>query len=209
MYSLWIANKNYSSWSLRPWVLLRVLNIPFKEYQALFNSGGSSYEKFTVFSPTGQVPCLIDDQQIIWDSLAICEYIAEDHPHAWPQDRQARAWARSAAAEMHSGFLALRQNCPMECTTRLAMLEISNELKQNIMRLETLWQEGLDKFGGPWLAGEQFTAVDAFFAPIAFRIQSYQLPVNDVVQQWVEQTLTLSAMQEWYQAASNEELIDH
>lgn len=77
------------------------------------------------------------------------------------------------------------------------------------MRLETLWQEGLDKFGGPWLAGRQFTAVDAFFAPIAFRIQSYQLPVNDLVQQWVEQTLTLSAMQEWYQAASNEELIEH
>lgn len=209
MYTLWIANKNYSSWSLRPWVLLKALQIPFNENICFFESGKSSHDKFRRFSPSGLVPCLVDGNLTVWDSLAICEYIAEDHPQAWPTDRVARAWARSASAEMHSGFTTLRQQCPMDISRNAPLKEISRELQADLDRISQLWQEGLKKFGGPWLAGGEFTAVDAFYAPVAFRIHSYQLPVNTAAQQWVARMLSLPAMQEWRQAGIQEPHIDH
>lgn len=209
MYKLWIANKNYSSWSLRPWVLLKVLQIPFEENLCLFENGKSSYEKFSHFSPTGLVPCLIDENQTVWDSLAICEYVAEDYPQVWPVERKARAWARSASAEMHSGFSALRQQCPMDCSHNAPLSNISIELQTNLNRLQQLWQDGLNQFGGPWLAGNEFTAVDAFFAPVAFRIRSYQLPVTPAVKQWVDRVLVLPAMKEWHEAGLQEPHIAH
>ncbi|WP_369310383.1 glutathione S-transferase family protein [Providencia rettgeri] len=209
MYTLWIANKNYSSWSLRPWVLLKALQIPFNENICFFESGKSSHDKFRRFSPSGLVPCLVDGNLTVWDSLAICEYIAEDHPQAWPTDRVARAWARSASAEMHSGFTTLRQQCPMDISRNVPLKEISRELQADLDRISQLWQEGLKKFGGPWLAGGEFTAVDAFYAPVAFRIHSYQLPVNTAAQQWVARMLSLPAMQEWRQAGIQEPHIDH
>ncbi|MEQ5184647.1 glutathione S-transferase family protein [Providencia rettgeri] len=209
MYTLWIANKNYSSWSLRPWILLKALQIPFEENICFFENGKSSHEKFSRFSPSGLVPCLIDGDKTIWDSLAICEYVAEDFPQVWPTEKSARAWARCASAEMHAGFTALRQQCPMNVTRNEALTEISHELQGNLNRIQQLWQEGFDKFEGPWLAGKHFTAVDAFFAPVAFRIQSYQLKVNEHAQQWIERIIALPAMQEWKRAAEIEPSIEH
>ncbi|MEQ5222863.1 glutathione S-transferase family protein [Providencia alcalifaciens] len=209
MYTLWIANKNYSSWSLRPWILLKALQIPFEENLCFFENGKSSHEKFRRFSPSGLVPCLIDGDKTVWDSLAICEYVAEDFPQVWPTEKSARAWARCASAEMHSGFTALRQQCPMDVIRNEPLPEISHDLQGNLNRLQQLWKEGFDTFGGPWLAGKSFTAVDAFFAPIAFRIQSYQLPVNSQAQQWVERILALPAMQAWKQSAELEPHIQH
>lgn len=209
MYKLWIANKNYSSWSLRPWILLKALQIPFEENLCFFENGKSSHDKFSRFSPTGLVPCLVDEMQTVWDSLAICEYVAEEYPQVWPKDRKARAWARCASAEMHSGFTALRQQCPMDLARKVSLAEISPELQANLDRLQQLWQEGLTQFGGPWLAGHEFTAVDAFFAPVAFRIRSYQLPIGTAVQQWVDRILDLPAMKEWQEAGVQEPHINH
>ncbi|HZH27361.1 MAG TPA: glutathione S-transferase family protein [Azospirillaceae bacterium] len=196
MYALYIANKNYSSWSLRPWVLMRELAIPFDERMVLFTEG-SSWEAFRGFSPTGQVPCLVDGDTVVWDSLSITEYLAERHAGVWPSDPRARAWARSAAAEMHSGFGALRSRCPMSCGIRVRIDTPSDALKQDIARLSELWTEGLSRFGGPFLAGNAFTAVDAFFAPVAFRIQTYGLELDGTCAAYAARLLALPSMRLW------------
>ncbi|MBR2513622.1 MAG: glutathione S-transferase family protein [Halomonas sp.] len=204
MFDLYIANKNYSSWSLRPWVLMKALEIPFNEHLMPFEGGfGESYATFTRFSPSGLVPCLVDveNEVAVWDSLAIVEYLAEAHANVWPQEKAARAWARSASAEMHSGFGALRDECSMNCGVRVALNNFSAGLKSNLARLDTLWQEGLERFGGPFLAGEQFTAVDAFYAPVAFRVQTFNLPLSEASLAYVQHLLALPAMDAWYQAA--------
>ncbi len=200
MYELIIANKNYSSWSLRPWVLMRELHIPFTERGVLFTEG-SSFEAFRKFSPTGQVPCLLDGDLTVWDSFGITEYLAERHPDVWPQDPATRAWARCAAAEMHSGFGTLRSRCPMNCGIRVRLREIPPALSQDIARLQELWNEGLARFGGPFLAGDKFSAADAFFAPVAFRVQTYNLTVNEVSAAYLARLLALPSMREWEAAA--------
>jgi glutathione S-transferase len=200
MYQLYIANKNYSSWSLRPWVLMRELGIPFEERFFAFDAGGS-FAKFRGFSPTGKVPCLHDGETVVWDSLAIAEYLAEQHPGIWPADAKARAWARSAAAEMHSGFAVLRDRCTMNCGIRVRLHEMPQALVQDIGRFEELWNEGLSRFGGPFLAGERFTAVDAFFAPVAFRVQTYGLQLGRAASAYAQRLLELNSMREWYAAA--------
>lgn len=207
MYQLYIANKNYSSWSLRPWVLLKQLNIPFKEHQMIFDAD-ANWESFRKFSPSGTVPCLIDDDITVWDSLSIIEYLAENHHSAWPKEQKARAWARSAAAEMHSGFMALRDICSMNCGIRVDLNAIPANLKKEISRIDEMWQEGLDKFSGPFLGGKEFTAVDAFFAPVVFRIQTYGLNISNDSEQYKDMMLNLNAMQEWYQSAIEEPWID-
>lgn len=210
MLTLYIANKNFSSWSLRPWILLKALGIPFHEAVESFDAHGkSSYEKFKKFSPTGLVPCLKDDDTLIWDSLAICEYIAESHPAAWPQDKVARAWARSAAAEMHSGFHALRSQCPMNCKPQPPVQHMDAALTKDVERINQLWEMGFTRFSGPFLAGSSFTIVDAFFAPVAIRIHRYKLPVSAACQAWIDRILTLPAMQEWFDAAAKEPDIQH
>lgn len=203
MYTLHIANKNYSSWSLRPWVLLRALEIPFNEVIHPFADSGNQ-AVFRRFSPTAKVPCLVDGQQTVWDSLAITEYVAEAHPQAWPRESAARAWARCASAEMHSGFSALRNECSMSCGQRVQLHRSSQALKQDLARIDELWREGLRLFGGPFLAGSQFTAVDAFFAPVVFRVQSYQLPLSSQAMDYQQRMLELPAMREWYDAALGE-----
>lgn len=197
MFTLHIANKNYSSWSLRPWVLMRTLNIPFDEQLHPFDPD-SNWAVYRTFSPSGKVPCLQDNEIHIWDSLSIAEYLAETYPQVWPADKAARAWARSASAEMHSGFQALRNNCSMSCGHRIQMHEIAPALQKDIARINELWNEGLHKFGGAFLAGEKFTAVDAFFAPVAFRFQTYGLPLTGAAQDYLTRLLNLNAMQEWY-----------
>lgn len=199
MYLLHIANKNYSSWSLRPWVLMRELDIPFEERLTPFPTG-SSWDLYRSFSPNGRVPCLIDDGWAVWDSLAIAEYLAERHHGVWPVEAKARAWARSAAAEMHSSFTALRNGCPMNCGIRVKPFPMSEALKQDLLRLGDLWNDGLSRFGGPYLAGGHFTAVDAFFAPVAFRVQSYGLSFDGAAANYAAQLLALPAMRDWYAA---------
>ncbi|HAS8352624.1 TPA: glutathione S-transferase family protein [Vibrio vulnificus] len=206
---LWIANKNYSSWSLRPWFLLKALNIPFDEQLATFVPGGSSYEKFLRFSPSGLVPCLVTAETTVWDSLAICEYIAEDHPQTWPAEKTARAWARSAAAEMHSGFTTLRRECPLNCTESRPAAEMTPELQKECQRLDQIWCEGLTRFGGPWLAGENISAADAFYVPVALRARTYQLPFSAAAQAWIDRILAHPAIIEWCEAAAKEAKIDH
>lgn len=200
MYQLFIANKNYSSWSLRPWLLLTELGIAFDEQQFLFD-GPNNAEKFRRFAPNGKVPCLHDGEQVVWDSLAIVEYLAERHPGVWPADAKARAYARCAAAEMHSGFTQLRGNCPMNVGIRVQIDELPAGLLADLQRLAELWQQGLTEFGGPFLAGVQFSAVDAFFAPVAFRVQTCQLPLPEAAKAYVERLLALPGMKAWQQAA--------
>lgn len=205
MFELYIANKNYSSWSLRPWVLMKALEIPFNEHLMPFEGGfGASHEAFRRFSPSGLVPCLVDGELAVWDSLAIVEYLAEQHTNVWPADKAARAWARSATAEMHSGFGALRDECSMNCGVRVELTGLSDKLKADVYRLDALWQQGLERFGGPFLAGKHVSAVDAFYAPVAFRAQTFNLPLSAPSQAYVERLLALPAMQAWYQAALEE-----
>ncbi|MGL9723500.1 glutathione S-transferase family protein [Sodalis sp. (in: enterobacteria)] len=203
MYQLHIANKNYSSWSLRPWVLMKALALPFEESLHPFEPPAAG-SPFHGFSPTGKVPVLIDGARTVWDSLAIVEYLAERHAQVWPGDAAARAWARCAAAEMHSGFVALRNQCPMSCGVRVRLSCPSPSLKKDIARLDALWQDGLTTFGGPWLAGPAFSAVDAFYAPVVFRAQSFGFSLSAPAQAWCEQMLALPAMRLWYQQALEE-----
>jgi glutathione S-transferase len=203
MYELYIANKNYSSWSLRPWVLMRSLDIPFTERLMPFSEAGN-WEAFRAFSPTGKVPCLRDGAIVVWDSLAIAEYLAERHPGVWPADAVARAWARCAAAEMHAGFAVLRDRCSMTVGQRVRLHEIPAALQKDIDRIDELWSEGLRRFGGPFLAGGGFTAVDAFFAPVAFRIRSYALQLSAPVLAYAQRLLALPAVREWEEAALRE-----
>ncbi|MCK7597034.1 glutathione S-transferase family protein [Microbulbifer sp. CAU 1566] len=200
MYQLFIGNKNYSSWSLRPWLLATQLQIPFEEQLVPFDEGGS-WQKFRKFSPTGLVPCLVDGEVTVWDSLAIAEYLYETYPAVWPQDKTARAWARSAAAEMHAGFFALRNQCSMNCGVTISLHQVDSALQKDLDRLNELWRQGLDRFGGPYLAGEAFTAVDAFFAPVAIRLQGYQLALSETAMEYCQRLLDLPAMQSWIRAA--------
>lgn len=208
MYDLHIANYNYSSWSLRIWVLMKQLNIPFQQHIHFFD-GADNRQQFNKFSPSATVPCLMDKDIIIWDSLAITEYLAEAYPQIWPLDKKARAWARCACAEMHASFKVLRELCSMSCGIRVELNDINNsDLKKGCARLDALWVEGLTKFGGPFLTGINFTAVDAFFAPVAFRIQTYGLKLSDKAMEYCQFLLKQPAMQEWYEGALREEKID-
>ncbi|MCC6645535.1 MAG: glutathione S-transferase [Polyangiaceae bacterium] len=198
-YTLVIANKNYSSWSLRPWVLLRALGVPFVERVERFPGAGDE-GAFQRFSPSGLVPVLIDGDRAVWDSLGITMYLADRHPEVWPSDEAARAFAESAAAEMHGGFQALRGGCSMSVGVRVRLRDPSPALARDVARLRALFEEGLTRFGGPWLAGARFTAVDAFYAPVAFRVRTYGLDVGGG-QRWVDAALAHPAMKEWEAAA--------
>jgi glutathione S-transferase len=203
---LFIANKNYSSWSLRPWLLLTELAIPFTERLVPF-ARGSSWSTFRSFSPTGRVPCLRDTPAddgppiVVWDSLAIVEYLAESVPAVWPGDLRGRAWARAAAAEMHSGFGALRASCSMTVGQRVRLRAPSEALGRDVARLDELWQDGLARWGGPLLAGDRFTAVDAFFAPVAFRWQTYGFALGEAAAAYARRLLARPSMQAWTAAA--------
>ncbi|MFM2099574.1 MAG: hypothetical protein RLZZ366_1113 [Pseudomonadota bacterium] len=199
-YTLITANRNYSSWSLRPWVLMKALAIPFADRLEPFTAP-ENYDAFRSFSPTGQVPCLVDGGQTIWDSMGITLYLAERHAAVWPADENARAWAMSAASEMHSGFGALRNDCTMNVGVRVKPKPMSDALNANVARIAELWEEGLTRFGGPFLAGNAFTAVDAFYAPVVYRVRTYGLEVGPKGKDWVDQMLAHPAMQEWEAAA--------
>ena len=200
MYKLYIGNKNYSSWSLRPWILMKELQIPFEERLIPFDEE-MNWTNFRTFSPSGKVPCLIDNGVTVWDSLAITEYLAERHTDVWPARPRVRAWARCAAAEMHSGFPSLRNACGMNIGLRIKLFEVSPSLTKDLERINELWSEGIELFGGPFLAGRKFTAADAFFAPVAFRVQSYNLQLNNKARDYGNLLLSLPGMVEWQEMA--------
>lgn len=187
---------------------MKTLGLSFEETVHPFPVGGGP-TGFDAFSPTRKVPVLVNGDLTVWDSLAIAEYLAEQHPSVWPSDKPARAWARSAAAEMHSGFASLRNTCAMSCGVRVALHQpVPSGLLQDLQRLQTLWTEGLQRFGGPFLAGQRFTAVDAFFCPVAFRVQTYGLVLSTDCMAYVQTLLALPFMQDWYDSALKEPWIE-
>jgi glutathione S-transferase len=194
-YTLVTANRNYSSWSLRPWLLMRALGISFADQVQPF-AAADNFQAFRTFSPTGQVPVLIDGQRRVWDSLGIVLYLADRHPGIWPEDEEARAFAQAIVAEMHGGFAALRNDCPMNVGVRVAPRQPSAALMRNVGRLQEIFVHGLERFGGPWLTGTRFTAADAFYAPVAFRVRTFGLDVG-LGQVWVDHVLAHPAMREW------------
>jgi glutathione S-transferase len=203
MYELYIGNKNYSSWSLRPWVLLQQRGIAFREHLQPFRHG-SNWEAFRTFSPSGKVPCLRDGDTVVWDSLGIAEFLAERHPGLWPAGPAARTWARCAAAEMHSGFGALRQVCTMNVGLRVRLHAQSAALQADIRRIDELWSEGLTRFGGPYLAGAEFTVVDAFYCPVAYRVRTYGIELSGAAAQYAARLVELPSMRAWEAAALQE-----
>lgn len=207
MYTLHIGNKNYSSWSLRPWILMKELGIPFQEELHRF-IGDPFSRSFPKLSPSGKVPYLVDGDLGIWESIAIAEYLAERHDHVWPKDSAARAWARAAAAEMHGGFNEIRNVCSMNVGLRVKLHTVSPGLRDNLTRLEALWHDGFTRFGGPFLAGDTFGAVDAFFCPVAFRFQTYDAPIGEEARAYVNRLLALPAMKDWEKAALAEDFRD-
>ena len=200
MYRLITANRNYSSWSLRPWVLMKTLEIPFEDEVVTF-AGLSNYEEFRAFSPSGTVPALIDGERTIWDSLGIVLYLADRHPGVWPADDAAKAWAQCVVSEMHGGFSALRNDCTMNVGVTVRRNPDSPALQRDAARIAEIFEEGLSRFGGRFLAGPEFTAADAFFAPVVFRIRTYDLPLGPLGREWLQRMLDLPAMREWERAA--------
>jgi len=209
-YTLFIGNKNYSSWSLRPWLVLRQGGIPFQEELVSLQDDPGKAARFGRL-PAGRVPVLADGEVLVWDSLAISEYLAERHPGLWPADPVARAWARCISAEMHSGFMALRSQMSMDVRARRPQRRRSAELLADIARIERVWTETRSRFGarGELLFGT-FTIADAFYAPVAFRFQTYGVAPGGVAGEYLSALLALPGMREWAAAgASDETLADH
>ena len=199
-YRLITANRNYSSWSLRPWVLMKMLGIEFADEMVSFASD-DNHAAFRAFSPSGRVPCLVDGERTVWDSLGIVLYLADRHAGVWPVDEAAKAWAQCAVTEMHGGFSALRNDCPMNVGVRVQPNPPGDGLTRDVTRIGELFGEGPTRFGGPFLAGDKFTAADAFFAPVAYRIRTYDLDVGAEGRAWVERMVALPAMREWEEVA--------
>ncbi|HEX8388728.1 MAG TPA: glutathione S-transferase family protein [Sphingomonas sp.] len=199
-YALVTANRNYSSWSLRPWILMRALGIAFEDRVEPF-AADDNWAAFRAFSPTGQMPVLIDGGRTVWESLGIALYLAERHPGVWPTDEAARAWGYSAVCEMHGGFSALRNERTMNVGVRVEPAPGSARLERDVARIRELWAEGLERFGGPWLAGPDFTAADAFYAPVAYRVRTYGIDVGEAGGAWVDRVLAHPAMLDWERQA--------
>ena len=210
-YTLVIGDKNYSSWSLRPWLSLKACGVPFEEERVRLRQPDSKAEIFR-HSPSGKVPALKTDIGIICDSLAIVEYLAEQHPEArlWPEDREARAAARSISAEMHSGFQALRDDMAMDLLSQFPMPELTEVLDNNIRRIVAIWHDTRTRFadGAPFLFGD-FTNADAMYAPVATRFRTYGVPLDQfgddgTAAAYVETIYAMPAMAEWTAGAEAE-----
>jgi len=210
MLKLYIGNKNYSSWSMRPWVLLKQAGIPFEEVMARFDSFApdSDFKKVIgPVSPVGKVPALVDADLAVWDTLAIAEYLAEKFPdkQLWPADAKARARARSICAEMHSGFAALRSACPMNIEASLPeigqlALRDKPAVRADVARLVAMWSELLAQHGGPMLFGT-FSVADAYFAPVVMRLKTYALPVPEEIAAYMQRVCALPGVKAWVEGA--------
>jgi glutathione S-transferase len=201
---LLIGNRNYSTWSLRPWLVLRHFELPFED-EVLQLSGEGWRERIAARSPTGKVPVLIDGDLVVPETIAIIEYLADRFPDKaiWPKDRADRALARAASAEMHAGFSALRNHAPMNLRASHPGKVDADAVRKDLHRVETLWGNLLGRSGGPYLFGA-FTAADAMFAPLATRLRTYDLPVSDMAQRYVEAIYALPAFQDWLAQALQE-----
>jgi glutathione S-transferase len=193
-----IGNKNYSSWSLRPWVAMKTLGLPFEERRIPLDQPDTQQE-ILKHNPAGKVPCLVDGANVVWDSLAILEYLAEKRPELWPADAAARARARSISAEMHSGFFAVRNAMPMNVRNRYPGKGRSVDVDTDIARIDAIWSQAMK----PLLFGA-FSAADAMFAPVAFRFRTYEPPLSAASRAYLHALLALPAMQEWSAAAGRE-----
>lgn len=213
MYQLFIGNKNYSTWSMRPWILLKQLGIPFQEHLIQFDSfePNSQFKtEILKLNSTGKVPTLMHDDLIIWDSLAICEYIAEQNPekNVLPQDRKQRARARCISAEMHSSFQSLRNLCPMNVEADLSQIGKQlwadhEQLRNDVARIDQIWSERPSE--EQFLCGE-FSLADAFYAPVAMRFECYKLPISASSQSYMQKILALASVQQWIAAAKQEQM---
>lgn len=210
-YRLVVGNKSWSSWSLRPWLAMRRIGLPFEEINVRLRQPDSKAQ-ILKYSPSGMVPLLLDDDFPVWDSLAILEYLAEAHPEKalWPQDRKARARARCAAAEMHSGFMPLRRTCSMDILTAAPLESVPEDVEADVRRIVALWRECRHDFGsgGPFLFGG-FTATDAMYAPVASRFRTYlpdlgKFGDDGAAAAYVEAIFAMPEMAEWMAGAKAE-----
>jgi glutathione S-transferase len=206
-----IGNKNYSSWSMRPWLAMRANDIAFDEvFIPLYTDNKADKDRILSFSRSGKVPTLVDGDVTVWDSLAIIEYLAERFPQArlWPEDRAARAQARAISAEMHSGFPALRNECGMNLRRPVRAVALSADAAANIARVQEIWTQCRERYGrlGPYLFGA-FTAADAMYAPVVHRFRTYAIKVAPQVQAYMETMMALPAFAEWTKAGLAETLV--
>jgi glutathione S-transferase len=205
-----IGNKNYSSWSMRPWLALRANNIAFDEVFIPLYTGEADKARILNFTHSGKVPALIDGDITIWDSLSIIEYAAERFPETrlWPEDRARRAHARSISAEMHSGFVALRNECGMNLHRPIRAIALSADAEANVARIQQIWIECRERYGklGPFLFGA-FGGADAMFAPVVHRFHTYAIPVAPEAQAYMDTMMSLPAFQEWTRAGLAETLL--
>ena len=205
-----IGNKNYSSWSMRPWLALRANDIAFEEVFIPLYTGEADKQRILDVTPSGKVPALVDGDITIWDSLAIIEYAAERFPQArlWPEDRAARAHARSISAEMHSGFVALRSECGMNLHRPVKAIALSADARANIARIQEIWIECRERYGksGPFLFGG-FSGADAMFAPVVHRFRTFAIELAPVAADYMKTMMALPAFQEWTQAGLAETIV--
>ena len=205
-----IGNKNYSSWSMRPWLALRANNIAFEEIFIPLYTGEADKKRILGFTRSGKVPALLDGDVTIWDSLAIIEYAAERFPEArlWPEDRASRAHARAISAEMHSGFAALRNECGMNLHRPVGRIALSADARADIARIQQIWIECRERYGqsGRFLFGA-FGGADAMFAPVVHRFRTYDIEVDSNVRGYMDAMMALPAFREWTSAALAETLV--
>jgi glutathione S-transferase len=204
---LYIGNKNYSSWSFRPWIAMKAKGVEFEEVLVPFDDEGGN-PKFREFSPTGKVPTLVDGDLTVWESLAILEYLHDRFPEMgfWPVEREARAIARAVANEMHGGFGGIRNECPMNMRREIRAIDVSDQVRGDVARIEELWSECLGRSGGPFLFGD-FCNADAMFAPVVNRLEKYDLSDNKAVLAYRKAMKSHPAWIEWEEAALKEEWI--
>jgi glutathione S-transferase len=208
--TIYLGNKNYSSWSLRPWLVLKRTTVAFDEVVIpLYQSG--SRETILKYSPSGRVPALHHGAVMVWESLAICEYLAESFPNfeLWPKDPAARATARAVSAEMHAGFRALREHFPMNIRSIFANREFDPEIQADINRIMSIWRDCRARFGegqGEFLFGN-FGIADAMFAPVVTRFRTYKVELERDAEAYCDTMMAMPAMQEWVAAAKNEPMI--
>jgi glutathione S-transferase len=205
-----IGNKNYSSWSMRPWIALRASNVAFEEIFIPLYTGDADKARLLGFTRSGKVPALVDGDVTVWDSLAIIEYLAERFPQAslWPADRAGRAHARSVSAEMHSGFAALRNECGMNLHRPVRAVPLSADARADVRRVQQVWSECRVRYAksGPFLFGA-FSGADAMFAPVVHRFRTYAIEVSPDVQGYMDTMMALPAFQEWTRAALAETIV--
>jgi len=202
--TLVIGNKNYSSWSLRPWLLLKHLGVPFEEVLIALDTP-STRDEIERFSPSGRVPALKHGELTVWDSLAVCEYVAELTGRGWPAARGARAVARAVSAEMHSGFTNLRSLWPMNARARNRHTAVTAALEADVERIDEIWNDCRSRFGaaGPWLFGE-YSIADAMYAPVVLRFNTYGAGISQTARWYMASVLEDACLQEWLQAAKRE-----